>query len=43
MFPDATEIHDYNLRNKYVLQTSVARTQSGDTCMRLSSLCDKQH
>ena len=31
---DAIETHDYNLRNKYVLQSFVARTQSGDTCVR---------
>ena len=30
MFTDAIEPHDYNLWNKYVLQSSVARTQSGD-------------
>ena len=30
---DAIEPHDYNLRNKYVLQSSVARTQSGDKCL----------
>ena len=34
MFTDAIEPHDYNLRNKYVLQSSVARTQSGDKCVR---------
>ena len=34
MFTDAIELHDYNLRNKSVLQSSVARTQSGDKCVR---------
>ena len=34
MFTDAIKPHDYNLRNKYVLQSSVARTQSGDKCVR---------
>ena len=34
MFIDAIEIHDYNLQTKYVLQYSVARTHSGDKCMR---------
>ena len=34
MFTDAIAPHDYNLRHKYVLQSSVARTQSGDKCVR---------
>ena len=34
MFTDAIEPHDYNLQNKYVLQSSVARTHSGDKCVR---------
>ena len=30
MFTDAIEPRGYNLQNKYVLQSFVARTQSGD-------------
>ena len=36
MFSDAIKTHDYNLRNKYVVQSSIAGTQSCDKCVRRS-------
>ena len=43
MFPDVIEVHNNNLRNKNILQTSVPTTQNDDKRVRLSSLFDKQH